>query len=355
MAGQKVGPESSRPGEGKKTNKKRFIIFLLLGIVLFIFAGAGLLAAMVKLQKEEASDYPVEASVFDEGLDVNKDSYITGDELDNWTREISTVTAETPPGDKVALIQEAPSFYSPKLFVRAKLEYRSGGGLKGLDDSMIRFNNKKWKKGDDGWYYYESKVDPGTKLPFFESVKIPCDWDNGTADKRFDIIVTAQCSEAFDGGPGNDQQAYIFTDSIFHNVSTMEKNNQVIEVVEYQKEEDGDLVPYVNDKTVVPCEVVSKIAVIDVKKFVVEDGVPYLEYQRNLEQDPVYDVLEPLTPLAKLLEPVADPLTPVAKIMGDAPVTFWYILGGGLAVCYGIFLLICRAADRRKIKKGAGD
>ena len=329
---------------GKK-KKGRIFAGIVLSLALCLAAGCGILASLIRYQMDASSDYGIEEASFEESLDVDRNGYIMGDELDTYIQSAQTLTKTE---EKVAVLKDEPSFYRPRLIVRAKVEYRTNGQLKGLDDSMLLFDNAKWKKSDDGWYYYETRVDPGTKLQFFKGVKLPCDWDNVTADKNFDIIVTAQASEAFDGGKGDDQQAYVFTDSILTNVQTMEKNNDVLDIVEYQDDGKGNLTPYENHKTVTPCELVSKIVVIDIKRFVVEESRTYLEYEKVLKENPLYNVLEPLTPMANLLVPVADPLTPVAKVMGDAPVMLWYVIGGCLLSAYAVMCVISAVSRRRK-------
>lgn len=328
----------------KKRTGLRIILGVLLCFILCVFAGAGILASLMRYEMQQSSDYDVAETVFDESLDADHDGYVMGNELAPYDQTVSTLTRSV---DDVAVLKEEPSFYRPRLVVRAKVEYKTDGQLHGLDDSMLLFNNTKWKKSEDGWYYYETRVDPGTKLRFIDGVKLPCDWNNITADKHFDITATVQASEAFDGS-GTGQVAYEFTDSIATNVQTMRKTGDVLDVVEYEDDGKGGLKPYENDKTVTPCQTVSKVIVFDIKRFVVEHSQTVLEYERQLQDTPLAQVLQPVTPLAEVLVPLAEPLVPVAKVMGDAPVMLWYVLGGCFLLTFVILQGIGFLQKRKK-------
>jgi predicted ribosomally synthesized peptide with SipW-like signal peptide len=48
----------------------------------------------------------------------------------------------------------------------------------------------------DGYYYYQSKLKTDTDAKFFDSVKIPEEWDNAFASQSFSINVTAEAIQA---------------------------------------------------------------------------------------------------------------------------------------------------------------
>ena len=49
-----------------------------------------------------------------------------------------------------------------------------------------------WLEGEDGYYYYQEKVAPGSILTVYERVVIPESWDNDIAEQVFTIRLLAE-------------------------------------------------------------------------------------------------------------------------------------------------------------------
>lgn len=57
--------------------------------------------------------------------------------------------------------------------------------------ARIRFCDG-WVEGEDGYYYYQEAVAPGSIVQICDQVTIPEDWDNEIAEKLFTIEVSAE-------------------------------------------------------------------------------------------------------------------------------------------------------------------
>lgn len=151
-------------------------------------------------------------------------------------------------------------------YIRAKLTYEYDEGVTGLGDDIIDFA-KGWTK-KDGWYYYDKPVAPGDHIRFITCVHCPAEWTNDVENKKFKVIVTAQASEVVPNDTGWDKNTAILFDRSFDVWSAgyehdedvwIEEGTMTINVREYQLDEKGNEVPYVNDKLIVPGQPVSKI------------------------------------------------------------------------------------------------
>lgn len=88
---------------------------------------------------------------------------------------------------------------SEDCYVRAKLEIT---GLEGLvkDNTTyadmllagININTEDWYLGEDGYYYYNEKMEAGDSVSLFTTVKIPEKWGNEVVGREFDIVVSAE-------------------------------------------------------------------------------------------------------------------------------------------------------------------
>lgn len=95
---------------------------------------------------------------------------------------------------------------SPEAYIRVRLEF--GGILEGtLEESEdeaaaralrirelqdgIRFCDG-WLEGEDGYYYYQEKVTPGSMIMIYDRVTIPENWDNNIAEQVFTIELSAE-------------------------------------------------------------------------------------------------------------------------------------------------------------------
>lgn len=165
----------------------------------------------------------------------------------------------TPVGDNVA-------------WIRAKLTYQFDDGITGLNDSAITFV-EGWDKKSDGWYYYNRDVSPGDKIRFISNVKIPESWDNSVSNKKFRVIVTAELAEVAPKDEGWDANTPVIYQKSFdlwsmgyeHDEDVwVEEGKTWIMINEYQLDEDGNEVPYVNDKIIVPGQFISKIVEFEI-------------------------------------------------------------------------------------------
>jgi len=159
------------------------------------------------------------------------------------------------------------------VWLRAKLEFKTNDGVKGLSDELIEFSEKdKWKKRD-GYYYYSDKVESGKTIELMKSVQIPADWDNSLATKKFELLVTVEATECMatdTGWSSNEPASYSQTFELSESGAkaknyTVKKGDISITLEEFQVDANGKETKYVNDKIITPGEKVSKIVRITVK------------------------------------------------------------------------------------------
>lgn len=48
----------------------------------------------------------------------------------------------------------------------------------------------------DGYFYYQTKVEPGTAVPFFSGIVVPRRWKEERTGMAFELCVSAQAMEA---------------------------------------------------------------------------------------------------------------------------------------------------------------
>ncbi len=90
---------------------------------------------------------------------------------------------------------------SPEAYIRVSLTF---GGILGEDTKGeagqerirelvegISFE-KGWLRGNDGFYYYQEKVTPGSMVLVYGQITIPENWENDIAEKVFTIELTAE-------------------------------------------------------------------------------------------------------------------------------------------------------------------
>lgn len=93
---------------------------------------------------------------------------------------------------------------SKEAYIRVRIEF--GGALaadennkeeqerreKALElEEGIKFS-EGWLEGQDDFYYYQEKVLPGSRIPFFTEVTIPESWGNEISEQAFSIDLTAE-------------------------------------------------------------------------------------------------------------------------------------------------------------------
>lgn len=151
-------------------------------------------------------------------------------------------------------------------WVRAKLTYEFDEGITGLSDDIVDFADGWVKKGD--WYYYQKSIKSGDKVRFITCVNVPAEWTEKLENKKFAVIATAEVSEVAPGDTGWDTNASISYSKSFdvwsmgysHNEDVwVEEGDLSIHIHESQLDENGNEVPYENNKLIVPGQRVSKI------------------------------------------------------------------------------------------------
>lgn len=165
-----------------------------------------------------------------------------------------------------ALAAETEPLEDNRGWIRAKLTYEFDDGVTGLSDDIIEFVDG-WSKIDD-WYYYKDPVKPGDKVRFMTGVKVPADWTEKIENKKFQVIVTVEASEVAPKETGWDKNTKVLYSENYDVWSAGYKTNKNVviregkldvTIHEYQLDENGKEVTYVNDKIIVPGQKISKI------------------------------------------------------------------------------------------------
>lgn len=173
-------------------------------------------------------------------------------------------------------------------WIRAKLEYTFDDGVTGLSDDIIHFTDG-WTKIED-WYYYKDPVKPGDKVRFITGVDVPAEWTEKIENKKFQVVVTAEVSEAAPKDTGWDANTKVLYSQSYDLWSAgykpdkdivVREGKMTIDIHEYQLDENGKEVPYENDKIIVPGQAISKIAEFEI------GGEP-----GGLEKKPVEKIIE---------------------------------------------------------------
>ena len=169
-------------------------------------------------------------------------------------------------GSSMTVMASGASIGTNRGYIRAKLEYEHDDGITGLSDDIIEFVDGWQKTGD--WFYYKDPVSPGDKIRFITGVKVPVTWTEDLQNKNFAVIVTVEVSEVAPNDTGWDNNTDILYAKNFDLWSIgYERDENVIikegklavDINEYQLDANGKEIPYVNDKTIVPGQSISKI------------------------------------------------------------------------------------------------
>lgn len=93
------------------------------------------------------------------------------------------------PGQKIDKIVRITN-QANRAWVRARLEYTSDDGIKGMSDSAVSISGEKWVKAN-GYYYYTEPLGEKETVEFINAVRIPTEWDGSYAEKSFSVVVSA--------------------------------------------------------------------------------------------------------------------------------------------------------------------
>lgn len=122
---------------------------------------------------------------------------------------------------------------SVNAYVRAKINYT---GFLAEDttkqaelEKLLDINSRDWKKGADGYYYYQKELKPGSKVTLFTKVTFPITWNNTFANQEFKMNITADAiqSDYFSPEEGN-----------FHNqsITSWKYNGKDVAIQDYTGE-----------------------------------------------------------------------------------------------------------------------
>lgn len=150
------------------------------------------------------------------------------------------------------------------VWMRAKAEY----SLSGMSDQGTTFASG-WTKGDGDWYYYKDKVELGKEITFIESVTVPTTLTNKESGNKFTVKVFVEAEQAFSGSEGwNANRSADYSQSYSDAAKSDNKNLTFsqgtihIAINEYQKDANGNVTAYTDNKSVVPGQKISKIVKI---------------------------------------------------------------------------------------------
>lgn len=177
--------------------------------------------------------------------------------------------------------------YNDEGWLRARAVYKVSdmSSKKQFTDATIELSSDKWKKGDDGWYYYADKVKPDQSIEFMKSFTVPEGITSTDSDKKFGVEIEAQVAEAVADHPGwSKNEAGIYTetyDTISKNYTDSEtkteesngtktetkleftKGTLTVKINEYEDYGNG-VQGYEDNQTVLPGQKISKIVKLDI-------------------------------------------------------------------------------------------
>ena len=231
--------------------------------------------------------------------DKNHDGEITGDELEKIKspekKETTDIDKENTKEESIDTDKELQDIQengtiptrkkskkktTPEMqcWLRAHISYQHEKGITRLDDSRINFANLKWKKADDGWYYYEDPVPSGVTVAFINGVMIPFQWTNNVANKDFSIKITVEAAEVMKGDVGWNNNSEVAYEKVYDFINLDPNNKEaqpisngrmLVKINEWERDETGRIFPYQNDKVIVPNEYVSKIVEFTVQRVLI--------------------------------------------------------------------------------------
>lgn len=86
---------------------------------------------------------------------------------------------------------------SEDCYIRTKIEFEN------LDETQqadlltgINIDNNKWYLSEDGYYYYNTKMEAGESVEFFDEVQIPETWGNEVTNISIGLNISAEAIQA---------------------------------------------------------------------------------------------------------------------------------------------------------------
>ena len=115
------------------------------------------------------------------------------------------------PGMEVTKIAEVKNVGSGEAWIRVKID-KSIELAEGVDETadpeniIIDVNDTDWTLGEDGYYYYNSQLQPGeTTVPLFTTVHFPTSMKPFYNNCKAVIVVTAYATQVFNNGDYADE------------------------------------------------------------------------------------------------------------------------------------------------------
>jgi len=184
-------------------NRKKLLIG---GISLVAVATMGIGATLAYFTDAEAATNVVTMGHVD--ISLTEPNYAPGEDgvLDNVMPNMTIAK------DPTITVNEG----SEDCYVRAKLAIEGLDELK-MDNTSyadmlvdgLEINAEDWYLGEDGYYYYDTKMTVKESVSLFTEVKIPERWGNEVADKELKLIVSAEAIQADNFEPAKNEDGMI--------------------------------------------------------------------------------------------------------------------------------------------------
>lgn len=174
------------------TTKKAAMLISALAVIAIIAVGATLAFF---------TDTDTKQNVFTLGKvsgTLTEDGSTDGKKREDGGRDYTSIT----PGktlSKVPVITLDSN--SQKAYARMKIEYTGLTAAQITEFQQGITLNSGWALGTDGYFYYNTVLNPGDTATIFNTVTIPATWGNEMAEKSFSMNLKAELiqSDNFDG------------------------------------------------------------------------------------------------------------------------------------------------------------
>lgn len=146
---------------------------------------------------------------------------------------------------------------SDTAFLRVKICFETESGKASPVTEEDLTIQKDWTKNGDYWYY-NYPVEEGDSIEFLQSVQIPHSCTSDMAKETFKIVLYAEAAENVRGVAAWDGKIDDFSGKFSKAVKLD------LSLKEYELDADGNLIPYVNNKVVLPGDKIEKHVFLDI-------------------------------------------------------------------------------------------
>lgn len=260
-----------------KKSKKIIIILLLIPILVILLAILFLLPRDTSTVKTNTVTVETEDTKTEN--ETESETVITGDQLEE-IKIVKTTDSEDEKETYEKTFHYGVQFRPVKAWIRARLIYEKDDAIKELGDHLVTFDSYLWRRADDGWYYYREPVESGDTVRFIRGIQLPYDWSNKTKNKEFSIKVEVEAAEVQDGDKEWDRNSRLAYHQTYDFWTTTDRTelkepirngHMTVTIIETQKNLDGSVVPYENDKLVVPGQYISKIVDFQLNRLIIRN------------------------------------------------------------------------------------